>query len=86
MIFLNWSPGAFPDARVTALNSLSGTIGYVAGGVTFGSDFRLIPYLSLNDVVLGGSSPREIDLLSGGLLGDLVSLIDRPIRNTISDL
>ena len=81
-----WSPGEFPDARVAALNSLSGSIGSVAGGVTFGSDFQLIPYLRLHEVVLGGSTPREIDLLSGGLLGDLVSLIDRPMRNAISDL
>ena len=39
-----WSPGEFPDARVAALNSLSGSIGSVAGGVTFGSDFQLTPY------------------------------------------
>ncbi|MEC7688952.1 MAG: hypothetical protein VX514_07875, partial [Candidatus Thermoplasmatota archaeon] len=81
-----WSPGAFPDARVAALNSLSGSIGSVAGGVTLGSDFQLTPYLRMHEVVLGGSTPREIDLLSGGLLGDLVSLIDRPMRNAISDL
>ena len=65
---------------------MSGTIGYVAGGVTFGSDFQINSLSKSKRRCSRWFKSREIDLLSGGLMGDLASLIDRPFRNTISEL
>ena len=88
---LAWNPGEFSTQFsgrpvANALDNFAGSIGSAQGGIRLDSSRNFEPYLELHNVVLGGTDPRMIDLLSGGLLDDVMSMLDAPFRDGISDL
>ncbi|PXY78474.1 MAG: hypothetical protein CXX81_07570 [Methanobacteriota archaeon] len=86
-----WNPGDFSTqlsgrSVANALDNFAGSIGSAQGGIRLDSSSNFEPYLELHEVEVGGGDPRMIDLLSGGLLDDVMSMLDAPFRDGISNL
>jgi hypothetical protein len=78
------SPNLSPSLN-TALGNLSGSVGSLRAGLSLGSNHSLSPELTLVDVNISGTL-RNIDLLSGGLLDDVLSALGEPFRRALSDM
>ena len=83
----SWSPNSphLSAAVNSALGNFGGSVGSLRAGLSLGSNHTLSPDLTLVDVNINGTF-RNIDLLSGGLLDDVISALGEPFRSALSDM
>jgi len=83
-----WTAGSgnFSPALNSAIGNFDGHVGSFRAGLSLGPNRTLAPDICLVDVVIGAAPSRDIDLLSGGLLDELLNTLGDPFRDAISDL
>ena len=83
---LEWFEDSVPLSIENVLGNFTGSVGSIRAGLSIDQNRNVQPDLCMVGVIVDGSTPRDIDLLSGGLAGHLVDLLTDPFRNAISDI
>lgn len=83
---LEWFKDSVPLSIENVLGNFTGSVGSIRAGLSIDQNRSVQPDLCMVGVIVDGSTPRDIDLLSGGLAGHLVDLLTDPFRNAISDI